>query len=913
MKMKAILRRILVLVILISFFTNSVQAWYNSTTPWNQGQQDSQHTGMGTSTTPSSNSSLWTYEAIGDFRARNIFVDDGRIFAIRGGDFFVLDETTGAFILSGTPGGGGYGGNVGGAYANGKVYYTSQDYIYGRGTVYCYNATTGDQLWMYDTTPGPILDTPTVSGNRVYVGTLNNYIYCIEDGAQKWNKTLGGPIYSSPAVDGDLLCVGCDDGEVYAFNIAGSQPVSLWNFTLGHAIRGPITIGGDKVYVGSGGDGHLYVLNRTDGNLIWSWFSNRGDATLDVAVAYGIVYVGVRAYGSGVYALYANVTAGNYTADSPEPLVWGDNTPYSGDLTITVAGNTMIYCDTYNPTLYARDALTGAVLWKFKAEYAVTPPIVADDHVFIADDYRITCIGSPYPPLTNIYDVNVGGQAFTVAATTNSTMANLNVSTITTAKNMSFTVDSNCQGTGICNITLPNIMLGGPYTVTIGGQAPWSYSTTTLNATHAALYFTYDGTGKYTIQITGTTAYSTLAAPVISVDKSAVDKGQTAHFSISTDTSGGTTPYSYMWLQKAPTGSFVNTGITSQTFDFAPDISAPLGIWSFEVQVTDSASQPVTVTSNAVSVTVNTEPAVIVLPSSWIMDVGQSKTFTANPSGGSGTYSFYQWYVNGTSQNGQTASTFTYTPSSADSYSITVTVNDSLGATSPQSSAAAVEVNSNPTVSVQPPTWNMDLGQSQTFTANTGGGAPPYSYVWSIDYVAQPGNNSSTFVYIPSTLGAHNILVAVTDSVGGQVGSYSDINVFSALVAPTASGSNSTITQGETLTLNVTALSSGLAPYNYQWLQKAPGESSYSNITGATSSTYAVITSTSTATGTWSFEVQVTDSATQPVTVTSNPVEVTLQAVIPEISSGMMLVLFVFSFSTLALVLGSFKLRKQCK
>jgi outer membrane protein assembly factor BamB len=515
MKSKIILGLVIpVILLLSSTFMLRSQAWYNSTTPWSQGQHDSQHTGMGTSTAPSSNSTLWTYDSIGDFRARNIFVDDGRVFAIRGGDFFVLDETTGAFILSGTAGGGGHGGNVGGAYANGKVYYTSYDYIYGRGTVYCYNATTGDQLWMYETTPGQILHPPTVSGNRVYVGTLDNYLYCIEDGAQKWNKTLGGPIYSAPAVDGNLLCVGCDDGKLYAFNIAGSQPVSLWNFTLGSAIRGPITLESDNVYVASGGDGRLYVLNRTNGNLIWSWLSNRGDARLDVAVAYGIVYVGVRAYGYGVYALYSNVTAGNYTVDSPEPLVWGDNTIYSFDLTITVAGNTMLYCDTHNPTLYARDALTGAILWTFKPEYAVTSPIVADGHVFIADDYRIYCIGAPYPPVTNTYNLDVGGQTFTVAATTNSTMANLNASTVTTTGNMSFTVESS-QGTGMCNITLPNNMLNGPYTITVGGQPPWSSATTTLNSTHTALYFTYNGTGKYTTQITGTTAIPEFSAPIM--------------------------------------------------------------------------------------------------------------------------------------------------------------------------------------------------------------------------------------------------------------------------------------------------------------------------------------------------------------------------------------------------------------
>src|SRR5271157_4528769 len=89
----------------------------------------------------------------------------------------------------------------------------------------------------------------------------------------------------------------------------------------------------------------------------------------------------------------------------------------------------------------------------------------------------------------------------------------------------------------------------------------------------------------------------------------------------------------------------------------------------------------------------NALPTVSVSPTSWVMDVGQSKTFTANPTGGSGTYSSYQWYVSGVSQSGATASTFSYSPASSGSPLITVTVTDSLVATSAMSFAAEVTVN----------------------------------------------------------------------------------------------------------------------------------------------------------------------------------------------------------------------------
>lgn len=236
---------------------------------------------------------------------------------------------------------------------------------------------------------------------------------------------------------------------------------------------------------------------------------------LTIAVAYGIVYVGDRRPGWGnhpISALKANVTAGNYTYTDIEPRIWSDTSAVYGYTGLTVSGN-MLFYQSADATIYARNALTGVHLWSYKCIYITTVPVVADDHVFCADDRQIYCIGPSYPPVTNTYSLNVYGQPFTVTAKTNSTMSNLDTSDITTTKNMSFTVESS-RGTGMCNITLPNSMLGGPYTLTVGGQSPLSSSTTVINATHTALYFTYNGTGKYTAQIIGATAIPEFTLPV---------------------------------------------------------------------------------------------------------------------------------------------------------------------------------------------------------------------------------------------------------------------------------------------------------------------------------------------------------------------------------------------------------------
>ena len=82
----------------------------------------------------------------------------------------------------------------------------------------------------------------------------------------------------------------------------------------------------------------------------------------------------------------------------------------------------------------------------------------------------------------------------------------------------------------------------------------------------------------------------------------------------------------------------------------------PLGM-TFTVTPSTAGTQLVVVrdaNSNSASstFTVNSTATVTVSPASWIMDVGQSKTFTATPSGGSGSYKSYQWYVGGSARSG---------------------------------------------------------------------------------------------------------------------------------------------------------------------------------------------------------------------------------------------------------------------
>ena len=151
---------------------------------------------------------------------------------------------------------------------------------------------------------------------------------------------------------------------------------------------------------------------------------------------------------------------------------------------------------------------------------------------------------------------------------------------------------------------------------------------------------------------------------------------------------------------------------------------------------------------------------VSVSPGGATLDVTQSVTFGASASGGSGTYTSYQWYVN-SAPEGDGSSLLTFSADSAGSYSISVIVTDDSG-TSAQSSAT-VTVNEDPTLTIAPAgSLTVPAGQAQTFTATVSGGSSPFYYQWYLDG-SRVGSNGATYSYSAQGY-SHSVTCVVTDS-----------------------------------------------------------------------------------------------------------------------------------------------------
>jgi hypothetical protein len=152
----------------------------------------------------------------------------------------------------------------------------------------------------------------------------------------------------------------------------------------------------------------------------------------------------------------------------------------------------------------------------------------------------------------------------------------------------------------------------GPLEVIVPGH-PFDYAgTISLTGPAESAGNACEG-ARATIDVTiiGTEYVTHLTAPTISVSPTTLYSGQTATLTTTTSFSGGESPYTCQWLVEAPSkSSYSHLGSSFSCSPGAlPTVSTgtlTTGTWRFELSVTDG--EPATVTSNSVSVTVNSKP-----------------------------------------------------------------------------------------------------------------------------------------------------------------------------------------------------------------------------------------------------------------------------------------------------------------
>jgi gliding motility-associated-like protein len=262
---------------------------------------------------------------------------------------------------------------------------------------------------------------------------------------------------------------------------------------------------------------------------------------------------------------------------------------------------------------------------------------------------------------------------------------------------------------------------------------------------------------------------------------------------------GGTGPFTFVWNSNPVQNDSILNGVTAGTYS---------------VTVTDNGGCTATASG---TLTVTAGGNTVVLGNPTITNVacfgGNTGSITATVSGGSGAYN-YSWGPSATNAN-LIAGTYP------------LTVDDGAGCTA----SATYNVTQPALLALNAPAINnigCVAGTTGSITANPAGGTIPYVYNWS----AQSGGQTYTGQSI-SGLAVDNYLLTVTDSKGCSVTATYAITSVPAL-AFTQSQTNVTCFGGSNGTATI-AVSSGTAPYAYNWNVAGPTtNATLSNVSAGT-------------------------------------------------------------------------------
>ena len=189
-----------------------------------------------------------------------------------------------------------------------------------------------------------------------------------------WTFMTGGRVVSSPTYADGALYFGGDDGGIYAVDaLSGRQ---LWKRATGGPVPASPAVAGGTVYAPSY-DGTFYALNSMTGAVRWK-FATGGERRFEARGLHGMlpvnqtiadpfdVYLSSPVLANGV--IYFGSGDGNvYALDAVSgALRWKYQTGDVVHASPAFAGG-VIYVGSWDSYFYALDASTGALKWRFHA------------------------------------------------------------------------------------------------------------------------------------------------------------------------------------------------------------------------------------------------------------------------------------------------------------------------------------------------------------------------------------------------------------------------------------------------------------------------------------------------------------------------------------------------------------------
>ncbi len=275
-------------------------------------------------------------------------------------------------------------------------------------------------------------------------------------------------------------------------------------------------------------------------------------------------------------------------------------------------------------------------------------------------------------------------------------------------------------------------------------------------------------------------------------------------------TTGGTSPYTTTWnFGDGATGT--GASVTQTYSSVQPFIVTETATDSSSSSQTVTVSQTVTIQPTPLSTSFTFLPATPIASS--------PVAFSAVTTGGTSPYTINWDFGDGTTGTGSTA---THAYSTAGTFTVILTANDSGSPRQTASSQLSITVASPPSTLTAIFTYSPSspqVGQPITFSASTNGGTAPYTFGWSLGDGSVTSGSIVTHTY--SSAGTFNVVLTTEDAGSPQQTAtfQQSITVSSPPPPPLTASftySPASLQVGQQVTFSGTA-SGGTAPYSFAW------------------------------------------------------------------------------------------------
>jgi outer membrane protein assembly factor BamB len=238
------------------------------------------------------------------------------------------------------------------------------------------DSMTGQGRWKFNI-PRVFLSPPAISGELVFVGASDGNLYGLDAGTgqEKWrfNSKDKGLAFASPAVLAGVIYFSSANGILYAVDVKTKQ--SQWIYRA-KGLLTPAAISDNTLYVGTD-KGYLYAVDRKTGAEKWN-FKAKGELGTPV-IANSRIYF--RTKDGNLYSIDSQTGQQEWISrigGSVQMVFPITSVKIGTDL--AVAEGTIYFGGAED--LFAIDAKTGELKWKFETKSPCRAPIFADGLVY---------------------------------------------------------------------------------------------------------------------------------------------------------------------------------------------------------------------------------------------------------------------------------------------------------------------------------------------------------------------------------------------------------------------------------------------------------------------------------------------------------------------------------------------------